>query len=123
MNCKLRVCSLVRDTGLFDLIISPESISKEIVRCLALAEKGLHAVVLVLTVRTRITKDEEDALCTLQILFGGEILDYLIVVFTGGDELEENNLTLDEYLSKCPEFLAVSDCLIKCINFGLLSAY
>jgi len=95
----------VGDSGLFDLITKPDIISKEIVRCLALAEEGLHAVVLVLSVRGRITKEEEDALCTLQILFGATILDYLIVVFTGGDELDTDNQTLESYLSECPDFL------------------
>jgi len=99
------IINVIDTPGLFDLITKPDVISKEIVRCLALAEEGLHAVVLVLSVRTRITKEEEDSLCTLQILFGAKILDYLIVVFTGGDELNNNNQTLESYLSECPEFL------------------
>lgn len=83
-------------------------ISKEIINCLRLAEGGLHVVVLVLSVRTRITQEEENTLSTLQVLFGDEILDYLIVLFTGGDVLEANNQTLDDYFRQgCPEFLKV----------------
>jgi GTP-binding protein EngB required for normal cell division len=99
------IINVIDTPGLFDLITKPDVISKEIVKCLALAEEGLHAVLLVLSVRTRITKEEEDSLCTLQILFGAKILDYLIVVFTGGDELDSDNQTLESYLSECPEFL------------------
>ncbi|CAN8290111.1 unnamed protein product [Cochlearia groenlandica] len=99
------IINVIDTPGLFDLITKPDVISKEIVRCLALAEEGLHAVVLVLSVRTRITREEEDSLCTLQIMFGARILDYLIVVFTGGDALDENDQTLETYLSQCPEFL------------------
>ncbi|CAH2035282.1 unnamed protein product, partial [Thlaspi arvense] len=99
------IINVIDTPGLFDLITKPDIISKEIVRCLALAEEGLHAVVLVLSVRTRITKEEEDSLCTLQVIFGARILDYLIVVFTGGDELDSNNQTLETYLQECPEFL------------------
>uniref|UniRef100_A0A1J3DKZ5 Protein AIG1 n=1 Tax=Noccaea caerulescens TaxID=107243 RepID=A0A1J3DKZ5_NOCCA len=99
------IINVIDTPGLFDLITKPDVISKEIVRCLALAEEGLHAVVLVLSVRTRITREEEDSLCMLQILFGAKILDYLIVVFTGGDELDSANQTLESYMSDCPEFL------------------
>lgn len=104
---------MVLDTGLFDLMVSANFISKEIVRCLALAEEGLHAVVLVLSVRNRITKEEEDTLSTLQILFGSRILDYLIVVFTGGDDFENTKQTFDKYLSKCPEFMTVGDLIMS----------
>ncbi|CAH2035280.1 unnamed protein product [Thlaspi arvense] len=97
---------MVNDTGLFDLSVSAEYLSKEIINCLVLAEEGLHAVVLVLSVRTRITQEEESTLNTLQVLFGSKIIDYLVVLFTGGDELEATNKTLDDYLSRgCPEFL------------------
>lgn len=88
--------------------MSAEYLSQEIINCLVLAEEGLHAVVLVLSVRTRISQEEESTLNTLQVIFGSQIIDYLVVLFTGGDELEANNMTLDDYLSKgCPEFLKV----------------
>ncbi|XP_019094727.1 PREDICTED: immune-associated nucleotide-binding protein 8-like isoform X1 [Camelina sativa] len=99
------IINVIDTPGLFDLITTPAFISKEIVRCLALVEEGLHAVVLVLSARNRITQEEESVVSTLQSLFGSRILDYLIVVFSGGDELEENNQTLKTYLSTSPEFL------------------
>ncbi|CAE5959183.1 unnamed protein product [Arabidopsis arenosa] len=98
--------NVIDTPGLFDLSVSAEFISKEIINCLRLAEGGLHVVVLVLSVRTRITQEEENTLSTLLVLFGTEILDYLIVLFTGGDELEANNQTLDDYFYQgCPDFL------------------
>lgn len=99
---------MVGDTGLFDLALSAELISKEIINCLVLAREGLHAVVLVLSLSNRISQEEETALCTLQILFGARIVDYLIVLFTCGDMLEDRKMTLEDYLSNgCPEFLKV----------------
>ncbi|KAL1219714.1 Immune-associated nucleotide-binding protein 4 [Cardamine amara subsp. amara] len=100
-----QIINVIDTPGLFDLVTSPAFVSKEILRCLALAEEGLHAVLLVLSTRTRMTKEEEDSLYTLQEIFGAKVLDYLIVVFTGGDELQSNNQTLEAYLSTCPEFL------------------
>lgn len=92
---------------------SAEYISKEIINCIKLAEGGIHAVVLVISLRTRITQEEQNTLSTLQSLFGNEIIKHLIVLFTGGDELEANNKTLVDYLSRgCPEFLEVGDFII-----------
>ncbi|KAG7599162.1 P-loop containing nucleoside triphosphate hydrolase [Arabidopsis suecica] len=100
------ILNVIDTPGLFDLSVSSEFISEEIVKCLALAEKGLHAVLLVLSVTNRITEEEEKVLSTLQLIFGSKIVDYLVVVFTGGDVLEEDGLTLDEYLGNdLPDFL------------------
>ncbi|EOA38094.1 hypothetical protein CARUB_v10009560mg [Capsella rubella] len=100
------ILNVIDTPGLFDLSVSYEFVSKELVRCLALAEKGIHAVLLVLSVTNRITKEEELVLSTLQVIFGSKIVDYLIVVFSGGDVLEEDGMTLEEYLGKdLPDFL------------------
>lgn len=96
-------------TGLFDLSTTVDFIGKEIVRCITLAEDGIHAVLLVFSVRGRLTEEEQSALYNLQTLFGSKIADYMIIVFTGGDDLEENDETLDDYLGQeCPEFMKVS---------------
>uniref|UniRef100_A0A1J3IT92 Protein AIG1 n=1 Tax=Noccaea caerulescens TaxID=107243 RepID=A0A1J3IT92_NOCCA len=91
--------------GLLDLTSSADYISKEIVSCLHQAEGGMHAFLLVISVRNRVTKEEELVLSTLEVLFGSKVVDYLIVVFTGGDELTEDEETIDNYLDGCPEFL------------------
>ncbi|KAK2433193.1 P-loop containing nucleoside triphosphate hydrolase superfamily protein [Trifolium repens] len=93
-------------TGLFDCSVGIEFLGKEIVKCIDLAKDGIHAVIVVFSVRTRFSEEEENALRSVQTLFGRKIADYMIVVFTGGDELEENDETLDEYLGgDCPEAL------------------
>ncbi|XP_006306301.2 immune-associated nucleotide-binding protein 8 [Capsella rubella] len=96
---KLRV---IDTPGLSDLMSSVEYISKEIVRCLNLAEGGLNAVILVLSVKNRVTKEDEVVLSTLEDVFGSKIIDYLVVVFTGGDVLEEDGETIESYLDGCP---------------------
>ncbi|KAI5567509.1 hypothetical protein BDE02_13G094900 [Populus trichocarpa] len=69
-----------------------------------MAKDGIHAVLVVFSVRTRFSQEEEAALRSLQTLFGSKILDYMIVVFTGGDELEDNDETLEDYLGReCPQ--------------------
>lgn len=113
MYCFLETLSHPSDlqsfTGLFDLSAGSEFVGKEIVKCIDLAKDGIHAVIVVFSVRTRFTEEEETALRSLQTLFGSKIVDYMIVVFTGGDELEENDETLEDYLGReCPEPLKVS---------------
>ncbi|CAA7045227.1 unnamed protein product [Microthlaspi erraticum] len=100
------IINVIDTPGLFDSVVSTDYISKEIVNCLSMAEKGIHAVLFVLSARNRVSQEEELTLDTLQQIFESKILDYLIVVFTGGDELEADEKTLDDYLHEgCPEFL------------------
>ena len=88
--------------------MSAEVLSKEIINCLTMAEEGIHAVLFVLSVKNRISQEEEATLNTLQRIFEAKIIDYIIVVFTGGDELEDEGQTLDDYLRDgCPIFLTV----------------
>ena len=44
---------------------------------------------------------EQFVLYHLQTLFGSKIFDYMIIVFTGGDDLEDNDETLENYLDAC----------------------
>ncbi|XP_075100754.1 immune-associated nucleotide-binding protein 9-like [Nicotiana tabacum] len=93
----------VIDTPGFDLTAKSESVGNEIVRGIDLANDGIHAVLLVLSVRTRFSKEEQAAIQYFREFFGDKISDYMIVVFTGGDEVEDNE-TLNDHLDRsCPE--------------------
>ncbi|ANM62206.1 phloem protein 2-A3 [Arabidopsis thaliana] len=100
------IINVIDTPGLCDSFVPGDDISNEIINCLTMAEEGIHAVLLVLSARGRISKEEESTVNTLQCIFGSQILDYCIVVFTGGDDLEEDDQTLDDYFrAGCPEFL------------------
>ncbi|XP_052726047.1 immune-associated nucleotide-binding protein 9 isoform X2 [Vigna angularis] len=94
--------NVIDTPGLFDLSSGSDYVRKEIVKCIDLAKDGIHAVILVFSVRTRFTEEQETALRTLQSLFGSKIVDYMIVVFTGGDDLEESKESLGDYLGLEP---------------------
>jgi len=53
---------------LFDLSTAADFIGKEIVRCISLAEDGIHAILLVFSVR-RLAEEEKIMLSFLQALF------------------------------------------------------
>lgn len=94
--------------GLFDISAGIDFVGKEIVKCIDMAKDGIHAVLVVFSVRTRFSEEEEAALRSLRTLFGSKIINYMIVVFTGGDELEDNEETLEDYLGReCPQPLKV----------------
>ncbi|KAM5574938.1 immune-associated nucleotide-binding protein 9-like [Rosa sericea] len=112
--------NVIDTPGLFDNSAKSDFIGKEIAQCIKLAEDGIHAVLVVLSTRARFTKEEESAIRSLEVLFGSKIFDYMIVVFTGGDELEENDETLEDYLGHdCPEPLKelLGLCGNRCVLF------
>uniref|UniRef100_A0A1D1YLT2 Protein AIG1 n=1 Tax=Anthurium amnicola TaxID=1678845 RepID=A0A1D1YLT2_9ARAE len=99
-----RIVNVIDTPGLFDFSAEADFVGKEIVKCINLAKDGIHAVLVVFSTRGRFSKEEEAALQTLQTFFGEKITDYMIVVFTGGDDLEDNDETLEEYICReCPE--------------------
>ncbi|GFP81262.1 protein aig1 [Phtheirospermum japonicum] len=99
-----QILNVIDTPGLFDFSAEPEFIGKEIVKCINMAKDGIHAVLVVLSVRSRFSREEEAAVESLRKFFGSKISDYMIVVFTGGDDLEENEETLNDYLGRdCPE--------------------
>lgn len=88
--------------------MAPDFTVKGIVECITLSKDGIHAVLVVISLRNRFTVEEMVAYQSLKNLFGERIVNYMIVVLTGGDELEEDGETLEEYLAReCPQCLKV----------------
>ncbi|KAI3842915.1 hypothetical protein MKW92_046698 [Papaver armeniacum] len=101
-----QVVNVIDTPGIFDSSEGTEQLRKEIVKCIRLAENGIHAFLLVFSVRTRFSQEEEAALEYMRHFFGERINEYMIVVFTGGDELLDHGVTLTDYLGdKCPQSL------------------
>ena len=81
--------------------------AKEIAKCITLVKDGIHAVLLVLSLRSRFSQEEASAFECLCQIFGPKIADYMIVVFAHGDVLRKK-LTLDDFLAdNCPDQLKV----------------
>ncbi|KAL7090012.1 hypothetical protein ACP275_12G013000 [Erythranthe tilingii] len=89
--------NVIDTPGLFDFHGDTEFLGKEIAKCIDMANDGLHAIILVLSIRGRFSREEEAAVQALSEFFGTKIVNYMIVVFTGGDQLEDDE-TLDDYL-------------------------
>ncbi|KAL7154123.1 hypothetical protein ABFS83_04G213500 [Erythranthe nasuta] len=85
---------------MFDCSVESKYIGKEIAKCINLAKDGIHAILLVVSIRTDRSREEAAVVFMLQAFFGAKIIDHMIIVFVGGDELEECDETLDDYLSR-----------------------
>ncbi|KAJ9560076.1 hypothetical protein OSB04_005236 [Centaurea solstitialis] len=97
-----QMLNVIDTPGFFDSFGDRGTIG-EIFRCIKLAVDGIHAFLVVFSVCNRSFEEEKAAICSLQQLFGKQICDYMIVVFTGGDELEEDGKTSDDFLYECPQ--------------------
>ncbi|KAI7756207.1 hypothetical protein M8C21_032413, partial [Ambrosia artemisiifolia] len=85
-----------------------------------MAGDGIHAILVVLSVRSRFSKEEEAVISRLLSVFGSKVYDYMILVFTGGDQLDKDDETLESFLHDCPEKLKVellNLCDTRCVLF------
>ncbi|KAH9725238.1 Immune-associated nucleotide-binding protein 9 [Citrus sinensis] len=79
-----QVVNVIDTTGLFDFSAGSEFVGKEIVKCIGMAKDEIHAVLVVFSVRSRFSQEEE--------------------VAQHKDELEDNDETLEDYLGReCPK--------------------
>lgn len=81
-----------RDTSLPD-----QEIYKEICKWHAYLSPGINAILLVVHVG-RFTEEEQKTVDFFMKIFGEEVKDFLIVVFTHKNQLEEENMTVDDFV-------------------------
>ena len=89
---------VVVDTpGLFDTIRTEQETVVEISKWYSLVSPGIHAIILVVQVG-RFTEEEQKTVDFFMKVFGEDLKDYLIVVFTHKDRLEDENITVNDFV-------------------------
>ncbi|KAL1278186.1 hypothetical protein QQF64_024859 [Cirrhinus molitorella] len=72
-------------------------IKQEIIKCISMSSPGPHAFLLVLPIG-RFTNKERNTVIHILKEFGEEVIKYMIVLFTKGDELEDK--PIEDYLKE-----------------------
>lgn len=102
INCKK--IAVIDTPGLFDTFFSNDEIVERIKTCIFLSAPGPH-VFLVVFQPGRITKEEKDTLEIIKSIFGEESSQYIMVLFTHGDELAQHGKTIHEFVRGSPELI------------------
>lgn len=98
--------------GLFDTTMTDQEVKRELAKSMGMTAPGPHIILLTINVG-RFTKDDYDAVKDFDKHFGDRIYNYLIVVFTKADSLEEN-VQISDYVKNSPQPL--KDILNLCEN-------
>ncbi len=84
---KDRHVSVIDTPGFFDTTLPENMMAEEMAKSVFLSAPGSHAFLFVLPV-DRFTKQEVDVLAQIQMIFGEDVLKYLIILFTNGDDID-----------------------------------
>lgn len=89
---------VVVDTpGLFDTNRTEDEILVEMTKWYTLVSPGIHAILLVVQVG-RFTEEEQKTVDFFMKVFGDDLKDFLVVVFTHKNRLIDDNITIDDFV-------------------------
>nr|XP_019963751.1 PREDICTED: GTPase IMAP family member 8-like [Paralichthys olivaceus] len=104
---------VVVDTpGLFDTSLSHEEVYEELLECVSLLAPGPHVFLLVIQI-DRFTEEEKKTLKLIKKGFGKSFEKFTIVLLTGGDKLEKEQQSIEDFIEKKSDVFfqrLISDC-------------
>ena len=88
---------VVDTPGFFDTSRSNDVVKLEIEKCATITSPGVHAFVFIME-PGRMTQQEIDTIKLMEDIFGKEMYEYMIIVFTKRDQLENSKTNIEKYL-------------------------
>uniref|UniRef100_A0A3P8Q645 AIG1-type G domain-containing protein n=1 Tax=Astatotilapia calliptera TaxID=8154 RepID=A0A3P8Q645_ASTCA len=101
-----QILAVVDTPGLFDTHKTEEEIKAEISRSIPFAAPGPHVFLIVIELN-RFTEEEQKTVRIIQNVFGEEAARYTMVLFTHGDSLEADEVSIEEVISGNPALVDV----------------
>ncbi|XP_042566749.1 GTPase IMAP family member 9-like [Clupea harengus] len=95
-----RHIEVIDTPGIIDTDTDADDVKREIVKCIKYSCPGPHVFLLVIQVDL-FTKEEQNAVRALQEIFGEKAADYMMVLFTRGDDLGGQTIKLREVIRSC----------------------
>uniref|UniRef100_A0A3B3D7X5 AIG1-type G domain-containing protein n=1 Tax=Oryzias melastigma TaxID=30732 RepID=A0A3B3D7X5_ORYME len=86
-----RKITLVDTPGFFDNKMCEDDLKSEITKCVTMCAPGVHAFLIVLKVE-RFTQQEKEVISKIKKYFSKEALKYAVILFTHGDQLEDQKI-------------------------------
>ncbi|CAI5685653.1 unnamed protein product [Oreochromis niloticus] len=102
--------SVIDTPGFSDTGKTEEEVKKDMSSCINLAAPGPH-VFLVVIQANRFTKEEQETIKNIQKMFGEQSARYTMALFTYGDNLEADGVTIENMINDNP---VISDFISQC---------
>ena len=110
---------LIVDTpGIFDTNVPINETLKELAKVMIITSPGVHVFLIVIRIN-RFTEEEYKAIQILENRFGPELYERAVIVFTGYDDLEADDITFENYIENLNDNLksVVNACGNRTIPF------
>ncbi|CAJ1081912.1 GTPase IMAP family member 4-like [Xyrichtys novacula] len=104
--------AVIDTPGFFDTRFSMQETAVDISQCITYASPGPHVFLVVIRLG-RFTEEEKQTVQRIQEIFGQAADRYSMVLFTGGDELEMEQKTIEDFLAESPD---LQELVTRCNN-------